>query len=267
MSPVKIIALTEAGILLAQRLQKIVTSQGAECQILFKPKPFAETVQRAYQQGERLIAICATGIIIRTLAPVLTDKYRDPAVLAVDEAGQFVIPLLSGHEGGANDWGHKIAMKLGATWVSTTANNYISPQYTLGLGCERNCPAEYLESLIHDCLKQADITIDQVHSFNSIDLKADERAMITIAQKYQRPFSTWTVADLNTVSARLKNPSQYVFDTVGVAGVAESSALLAGDRLAASSAELLVGKQKNAKATCAIARVYPNKQPEIKSSL
>ena len=267
MSPVKIIALTEAGILLAQRLQKIVTNQGAECQILFKPKPFAETVQRAYQQGERLIAICATGIIIRTLAPVLTDKYRDPAVLAVDEAGQFVIPLLSGHEGGANDWGHKIAMELGATLVSTTANNYISPRYTLGFGCERHCPAEYLESLIHDCLQRAGITMDQIHSFNSIDLKADESAMIAIAEKYQRPFLTWTAAELNTVSERLKNPSQYVFDTVGVAGVAESSALLAGDQLTTSSAELLVEKQKNAKATCAIARVYPNKRSEITSSL
>jgi cobalt-precorrin 5A hydrolase len=63
----------------------------------------------------------ATGIIIRSVAPMLESKLSDPAVVGVDTAGKFVISLLSGHFGGANELTKIIAGGIGATAVITTA--------------------------------------------------------------------------------------------------------------------------------------------------
>ena len=259
---VHIVALTEAGHKLAETLaEKMHTSKvgGAEqtIDIWYKPKPFAETVQQAFVRGEKLIFICATGIVVRTLAPVLQNKHNDPAVLILDEAGKFVIPLLSGHEGGANDWANQISELINAQLVMTTANPYLKPIYTVGMGCERHCPLEYLSELLHQCLSQVGLTIEQVHSISSIDIKADETHLIELAKKLNKPFITWNKDDLRTVESQLSTHSDYIFQTVGVYGVAESAALYSAQFEAGQAAELVLNKHKNAKATCAIARSYP----------
>ena len=71
----------------------------------------------------RLVFIGAAGIIVRLIAPHLRDKHSDPAVLVVDEAGCFVIPLLSGHIGGANAFGARVARLLQAQLALTTASD------------------------------------------------------------------------------------------------------------------------------------------------
>ena len=76
-----------------------------------------------YSQGHGLICIMASGIVVRSLAPQLRSKALDPAVIVLDEAGQFVISLLAGHLGGANALTRKIADLLGATPVITTATD------------------------------------------------------------------------------------------------------------------------------------------------
>jgi len=251
--PIHIIALTEAGHKLAQRLAtKIVAAD-----IWYKPKPFAEKVQQAFSRGERLIFICATGIVIRTLAPILQDKHNDPAVLILDEAGKFVIPLLSGHEGGANDWASQVSELIDAQLVMTTANPYLKPVYTVGMGCERDCPLEYLSELLDQCLTQAGLTIEQVHSISSIDIKADETHLIELTKALNKPFITWNKDELATVESQLSTRSDYIFNTVGVYGVAESAALYSAQVETGQVAELILNKHKNAKATCAIARSYP----------
>ena len=255
---IRIIALTEAGRRLAETLQH----QLPDSELWFKPKPFKELVQQAFYDGERLIFICATGIVVRTLAPVLNNKFEDPAVLVMDEQGRFVIPLLSGHEGGANAWAEEVSELLTAAdyaseLVITTANPYLKPVYTVGMGCERNCPEEYLMTLLLQSLEQSGLTLDDVQSLHSIDIKADEQGLIDLAQRLDKPYRTWNPEQLGTVEALLHSRSDYVFNTVGVYGVAESAALYGVQQLTGQQPELLLNKQKNAKATCAIARSYP----------
>lgn len=252
---IRIVALTEAGLRLAQSLEALL--DGAE--VCYKPQPFAEQVQQFFQQGERLIFICATGIVMRSLAPVLQDKYNDPPVLVLDELGQFVIPLLSGHEGGANDWAAQVAELLQAQPVITTAKPYLKPVYTVGMGCERNCPEAELERLLLQCLAQVGLTLDQISSINSIDIKADEQGLISLAHKLDKSYQTWDKGQLGSVEHLLSTRSEYIFKTVGVYGVAESAALYAGQQITGDSAELLLNKQKTTKATCAIARSYPKR--------
>ncbi len=250
---IKIIALTEAGNKLALSLQKILP----DSVVWFKPKPFREQVQKAFNNGDRLIMICATGIVVRTLAPLIKNKHQDPPVLVLDELGKFVIPLLSGHEGGANDWGQDIAQLLSAQLVMTTAKPYLKPVYTVGMGCERNCPKEYLSTLLKDCLAQANLKMKDIRSINSIDIKADEVALIDLSKDLEKPFKTWNATDLGAMESLLSSKSEYVFNVVGVYGVAESAALYGAQKITGDTSELVLIKHKNAKATCAIARSFP----------
>jgi len=250
---IRIIALTEAG----QRLGQVIQQKLPDSELWFKPQPFTERVQEAFSQGDQLILICATGIAVRTLAPVLKNKQKDPAVLVLDELGQYVIPLLSGHEGGANDWAADVSMLIDAQLVMTTAKPYLKPVYAVGMGCERDCPQEELQKLLETCLEQAGLSLDNIESINSIDIKDDEVGLIELARRINKPYLTWQKQQLVTVESLLSIKSQYVFETVGVYGVAESAALYSVQQYTGDVAELVLNKQKTKKATCAIARSYP----------
>ncbi|WP_022940283.1 cobalt-precorrin 5A hydrolase [Psychromonas hadalis] len=249
---IRIICLTEVGLLLAKRLQNSL----ANSEICFKPTPFTTQVQRYFEQGDRLIFICATGIVIRSLAPVLKNKHSDPAVLVLDELGQFVIPLLSGHEGGANEFAKQVSEFLNNQLVITTANSYLKPVYVLGMGCERGCPEAVLQHLLDECLHKAGLTINDISAICSIDIKDDELGLISLASNLEKPYLTFNKQQLAEMEDRLSTKSDYIFKTVGVYGVAESAALYQAEQITHNGSELLLNKHKNKQATCAIARSY-----------
>ena len=266
---IRIITLTEAGHQLGLMIKEKIDAsskvgEDVNCDLWFKPKPFSEKVQQAFLAGELLLFICATGIVVRTLSPVLKNKKVDPPVLVLDESGEFVIPLLSGHEGGANHWAQEIADLIKATPVITTANPYLQPVYTVGMGCERNCSQKELQNLLEQCLLQANITVDKITNLNSIDIKADEVGLVQLSHLIGKPFCVWNKKQLSSVENLLSTRSDYVYSIVGVYGVAESAALIAAQELTGNTAELILPKQKNSKATCAIARSYPNlRKPSV----
>ncbi len=81
---------------------------------------FGATLRQLYQQGTPIIALCAAGIVIRTLAALLLEKGEEPAVLAVAEDGSAVVPLLGGL-GGVNIMAREIAAALGVAAAITTS--------------------------------------------------------------------------------------------------------------------------------------------------
>ena len=76
-----------------------------------------------FSDCEALVFVSASGIAVRAIAPFVKDKFSDPAVVSVDEAGRFAVPLLSGHVGGANDLARRIAAITGGQTAVSTATD------------------------------------------------------------------------------------------------------------------------------------------------
>ena len=83
----------------------------------------AEEIGRLFAGQDAIVAIFSLGALVRMLAPHLESKTSDPAVVALDDGGRFVIPVLSGHLGGANALAGRLAAALGAQAVLTTASD------------------------------------------------------------------------------------------------------------------------------------------------
>ncbi|RAP52354.1 MAG: cobalamin biosynthesis protein CbiG, partial [Methanosphaera sp. rholeuAM270] len=86
-------------------------------------KNIIPTVNDIFDKYDCIIGIMASGIMIRAIAPHVTSKLSDPAVLLIDDNSNFVISMLSGHFGGANDLTVKIANILDSTPVITTSTD------------------------------------------------------------------------------------------------------------------------------------------------
>ena len=117
---IHIISFTDKGQHLAEKIAGILEGQAVRCGA---EHPLGEWTRDSFSKGNALIYIGAAGIAVRAIAPFVRDKAVDPAVIVVDETGKFVIPILSGHLGGANVLASRIADEIGAEAVITTATD------------------------------------------------------------------------------------------------------------------------------------------------
>jgi cobalt-precorrin 5A hydrolase len=131
---VRIVSYSRNGAATARRVYDALTARGHSCRRFALPKfceigdepltvSASEWAKDGFQGADALIFCCASGIAVRAIAPWVQSKTTDPAVLVLDERGTFVIPLLSGHIGGANALALALAETLPATPVVTTATD------------------------------------------------------------------------------------------------------------------------------------------------
>ncbi len=133
---VGIVAITRNGAAQAAKLAQLLPSAGvctsAKFAASFAHLPNAvhtyqgalkDEIATLWQQYDQIIFFVSLGAVVRLIAPHLQDKDQDPGVLVIDEAAQYVIPVLSGHVGGANAYSQHIAALLGAAPVVTTASD------------------------------------------------------------------------------------------------------------------------------------------------
>ena len=113
-----IIAYTEAGLAIARSI-----AASFDVEIFYKDKNIDKVLEERWSSLETIIFISATGIAVRKIAPLIKDKYTDPAVLVIDDKAKHVISLLSGHIGGANELAIDIAKAINAEPVITTASD------------------------------------------------------------------------------------------------------------------------------------------------
>lgn len=142
-----ILAFTERGQQLSARLAEglraedsgLAIVQSVKCEALgqLSDRRSGREIAADWWDKDVIIFIGAAGIAVRLIAPLLTHKAKDPAVLVLDERGQFCISLLSGHLGGANDWTRRVAALLAAQPVITTATD-LSHAFAADLFAEAN---------------------------------------------------------------------------------------------------------------------------------
>ena len=323
------LALTARGGRLARRIAGALGDaevHGLRGRVADADQFFTETARHLrglFEAGRPIAGVCASGILVRALAPALGDKRKEPPVVAVSEDGAFAVPLLGAHRGGA-DLARRIAAAIGAKAAVTSAGDrrfgvaldappegwtlanpehckafaaallhgarvripdgvpwlaqsdlprddagelairvddrsisgsprtlvYHPRRLALGIGCERGAPPGEIEELARACLDGAGLVPESIAGVFSIDLKADEPGVLSLAESLGVPARFFGAAALEAEAGRLRNPSELVFREVGCHGVAEGAALAA----AGPGGELVVEKTKSARATCAIAR-------------
>ena len=260
-----------------------------------------------FPKAGAMVFVCACGIAVRAIAPYVRAKTEDPAVVVVVERGRYVIPLLSGHIGGANELARRIAALTGGEPIVTTAtdvnglvavdewavkNNcaienpqtikevssailagqsvgvavteqihpapwpatlWLRPRVlTLGVGCKRGVPLTEMETAAAEFLDGAGVSPLSLCSVASIDLKADEPALIALAEGYGVPFVTFSAEALQAVPGNF-SASERVREVTGVDNVCERAAVLA----AGEDAVLLRSKTRYPGMTFALARRRP----------
>ncbi|MEE8703443.1 MAG: precorrin-3B C(17)-methyltransferase [Olsenella sp.] len=133
---VSLVAFTGAGAELARRVASALEAGGrwrvaelaacgsaAEARGLAAAGPVGAWARRRFKADDALVFVGATGIAVRAVAPLVADKRLDPAVVSVDERGSVVVPLLSGHVGGANDLAREVARATGGLAAVSTATD------------------------------------------------------------------------------------------------------------------------------------------------
>jgi cobalt-precorrin 5A hydrolase / precorrin-3B C17-methyltransferase len=322
-----VLALSRSGEAVAHRVAAVLGAQvhGRAGRVDKADAFFANALDHArdlFAAGIPLVGVCASGILIRAVAPLLSDKRTEPPVISVSDDGAVVVPLLGGHHG-ANRLAARIARALGSIAAITTAGDvalgvaldepppgwrlanpedaktamaallsgggvkvlgdealraewlsdlpkgdavrlhctmepevtgpsdlHFAPlRATLGVGCARGCPPEELAALVRGMLDEAMLADAAVHSVSTLDLKADEPAVLALARDLDVPLRLFSARELEAEAGRLENPSEVVFAEVGCHGVSEGAALAQGG----PSTGLWYHKRKSANATCALA--------------
>lgn len=156
-------ALTQSGTVLARRLSQCLNAR-------FFPKKegvsLAQTVAGVWDVYDGFVFIMAAGIVVRTIAPLLKSKTRDPAVVVMDQDGAFAVSLLSGHLGGANWLAQRVADLSGGQAVITTATD-VSGTLAFDLFAARN-----------------HMLIENIHTLKYISTAMVERAPVDVICPY-----------------------------------------------------------------------------------
>ncbi|MFQ5826327.1 MAG: cobalt-precorrin 5A hydrolase [Dehalococcoidia bacterium] len=186
-----------------------------------------ELVGHISPRYRNLVFVMAVGIVVRVIAPYLKDKRSDPAVVVVDEGKNFAISLLSGHEGGANALALQVANACGAQPVITTASEALKP-LVVGIGARRGVEKEKVLGAVLEALALAGRQPAEVKWLASIDLKREEPGLRAAGEELGIPIRFISREAVRNFAGSY-NRSPWVKERIGVEGVCEPCALLAGN--------------------------------------
>lgn len=177
-----------------------------------------------FPQADGLIFFCAAGIAVRMIAPLVRSKYRDPAVVVVDNGCRFAVSLLSGHEGGANRLCEEVSRVLGAVPVVSTATE-AKKQLVLGIGARRSLNAETVRDAVTAMLEEADISLSGIRTAATIGKKCLEPGMVQAMAELGLPLMRITAERIRTFAPAFTTSAAERH--LNLPSVAEPCALLA----------------------------------------
>ncbi len=189
----RIAAFTEKG---GELIGKIIGAlKEYQCLVFEKGDSLSDFCHDAFEEKTPLIFVGAVGIAVRSIAPHLKDKLSDPPVIVMDELGRYIIPILSGHYGGANQLAADLAAELknshGAVPVITTATD-INGVFS-----------------VDSFARERDLEVFNKDGIKEVSTKALEGKAITLSIKAFPPEEKVDVVISD-------NPSDYEYGTLGL---------------------------------------------------
>ncbi len=158
------------------------------------------------------------GVVIRGVCSLLRNKWVDPAIVVVDKAMRYAIPILGGHHGG-NEVA-KALEKYGLKAVITTAMEY-SEGLSVGVGCKRGVKAEDIIYAIKAALAELGYTLKDVRVIATAEVKKDEKGIIEAVDRLKKPLVFVSSEILNSI----ETPSESEAKRIGLRSVAEGCAI------------------------------------------
>jgi cobalt-precorrin 5A hydrolase len=231
---VAIITVSKQGAALAAELQVRLpdsTVYGYSAYALPEQRPFEKLrciIKDLWENYEGLVFFCAAGIAVRTIAPFIESKYRDPAVVVCPETGSFAVSLLSGHEGGANSLAQSVAEYIDAVPVISTGSE-ASPRITprnlvIGIGCKRGTESQRIKTAVEAVFKKHILSFLRIQSICTIDIKKNELGLICFAEDCGLPLYFFNSQELNSLDGNF-SASDFVRETTGTDNICERAAL------------------------------------------
>ncbi|MFW5982695.1 MAG: cobalt-precorrin 5A hydrolase [Candidatus Brocadiia bacterium] len=202
---------------------------------------------RLFGEYDGLVYVLPCGVAVRAIAPCLEDKRNDPAVVVLDVGARWSVSLLSGHEGGANALAIRAANAVDAEPVISTTSEAVRT-VVAGIGCRRGVEAPVILDALQEALDEVEVGRDELRLLATADLKADERGLRDAAEQLGVPVRYVSSEEIRS-SRRDFERSDFVNAKVGLPGVCEPAALLAGRRTS-----LLLPKRKRGPVTIALAK-------------
>lgn len=169
-----IICVTEEGHRISENIKKTYNAHVYRREEV-KKLGIKEVTKIAFESYNFIIFISSTGIAVRSIAPYVKSKTEDPGILVIDNSSNYVISLLSGHIGGANELTESIAKILNARAIITTATD--------NLGLEAPDMVAKKNNLVIDNMKTCkDVAAFLVHGYDVGFL--DEEGLIDVPKGY-----------------------------------------------------------------------------------
>ncbi|WP_296888016.1 cobalt-precorrin 5A hydrolase [uncultured Methanobrevibacter sp.] len=120
---IAILSVSKKGLNLSFKIKELLDKDSTIIKCDIYHKDVKNNFNLLFYEYDAIIAIMASGILIRSISHLLESKTTDPAILNIDDNGNFVISMLSGHLGGANQLTSKISTLINATPVITTSTD------------------------------------------------------------------------------------------------------------------------------------------------
>ena len=228
---------------------KITADTGIEKNIKTYNCGIRVLTRKLFMQYRGLIYVAPTGIAVRSIAPYIKSKFTDPAVVAVDVRGRWVISLVSGYEGGANKLADDTARILNSEPIITTSTETVKT-IIAGIGCRRNVSSAAIEEALSKALTSVNQTLESVRVVATVDKKKYEPGLLRFCEKYSLPLRVFSPCEIREARIQCEE-SEFVKETLGIGAVAVPCAILAGEKTKLIK-ERLVWRQ----VTVAIAQEY-----------
>jgi cobalt-precorrin 5A hydrolase len=185
---IAIISITPNGKLLADVISNALKEDPTIIQIDLFHKDVKQNLENSFHSHNCIVGIMATGIMIRNICSLISNKQDDPAILIIDEKGKHVISLLSGHLGGGNEFSTKIANIINGESIITTSTDI---NHKFGVDC---------------IARKYYLNIDDISKIKIINsaLLNNKKVQIAINSKYEY---IWEDLDIKNSYDRIKSDS------------------------------------------------------------